>query len=90
MVFVFSEHYILRTSYSPEKEVVCFVECASPSIGIEKGKILGSQMTASSGDASLARLKGRFAWCPSSDALNEYIQVNKKRQSIFDLICNKK
>ena len=45
-------------------------------------------MTASSGDASLARLKGRFAWCPSSDALNEYIQVNKKRQSIWHVTRN--
>ena len=51
------------------------VECTAPAIGIETGDILNSQMTASTGNASLARLNGRFAWCPLIDGYGEYIQV---------------
>lgn len=51
------------------------LECAAPAIGIETGSILNSQMTATTGNASLARLHGRFAWCPLIDGYGEYIQV---------------
>ena len=39
------------------------------------GKIFDSQFVTSSGNASLARLNGRFAWCPMIDGYGEYIQV---------------
>ena len=52
-----------------------FVECAAPAVGIETGDILDSQLTASSGETSQARLNGQFAWCPLSEGVNEYIQV---------------
>lgn len=52
-----------------------FVECTASAVGIEIGKIFDSQFVASSGNASLARLNGRFAWCPMIDGYGEYIQV---------------
>ena len=61
------------------------VECTAPAIGIETGGILNSQMTASTGNASLARLNGRFAWCPLIDGYGEYIQVKKDGNTTFFL-----
>lgn len=52
-----------------------FVECTATAVGIEIGKNFDSQFVASSGNASLARLNGRFAWCPMIDGYGEYIQV---------------
>lgn len=52
-----------------------FVECTATAVGIEIGKIFDSQFVASSGNASLARLNGRFAWCPMIDGYGEYIQL---------------
>ena len=55
-----------------------FVECTTPAVGMETGKILDYQITASSeiSPASLGRLNGRFAWCPLTE-VNEYIQVRR-------------
>ena len=53
---------------------VC-AECTSPAVGIDRGNILDSQMQASTGNASLARLNGASAWCPVREGLGEYIQV---------------
>ena len=77
-------------SYSLErrvgKEMICllsvFVECTATAVGIEMGEILDSQFVASSGNASLARLNGRFAWCPMIDGYGEYIQVGE----VYDII----
>ena len=52
-----------------------FVECTATALGIEMGKIFDFQFVTSSGNASLARLNGRFAWCPMIDGYGEYIQV---------------
>ena len=62
------------TCYNKLKNSV-LLECAAPAIGIEMGSILNFQMTASTGNASLAQLHGRFAWCPLIDGYGEYIQV---------------
>ena len=55
--------------------MLLLLECAAPAIGIETGRILNSQMTATTGNASVARLHGRFAWCLLIDGYGEYIQV---------------
>ncbi|CAH3187471.1 unnamed protein product [Porites evermanni] len=57
----------------------CTQECTAPAIGIETGSILNAQMTSSTGNASLARLNGRFAWCPLIDGYGEYIQIDLER-----------
>lgn len=46
---------------------------------METGEIADSQITASSeySPATLARINGRFAWCPMSKRLNEYVQVGQ-------------
>lgn len=41
-----------------------FKECSAPAVGMETGEILDSQMTASTGVTSRARLNGHTAWCP--------------------------
>ena len=61
-----------------------FAECTSPSVGIERGNILDSQMQASTGNASLVRLNGESAWCPVREGLGEYIQV--KSNNILNAI----
>lgn len=57
-------------------------ECTAPAVGIETGEILDSQLSASSGDPSNARLNGAKTWCrtwPGSESENVYVQVTKER-----------
>lgn len=66
-------------------------ECTSPAVGIDRGNILDSQMQASTGNASLARLNGASAWCPVREGLGEYIQVKSNNiwNAIYDHIFHK-
>ncbi|XP_068670765.1 lactadherin-like [Montipora foliosa] len=57
----------------------CFQECTAPALGMENGRIFDSQLTASSEakPASLARLNGRFSWCPVVQPNHDfYIQID--------------
>nr|XP_058961605.1 lactadherin-like [Pocillopora verrucosa] len=54
-------------------------ECTAPAVGIETGEILDSQLSASSGDPSNARLNGAKTWCrtwPGSESENVYVQID--------------
>lgn len=61
-----------------------FIVCSAPAVGMETGDIRDSQLTASTGDPSGARLKGSHVWCTdwpgrfggiSPGDANGYIQV---------------
>ena len=57
-------------------------DCTAPAVGIETGEILDSQLSASSGDPSNARLNGAKTWCktwPGSESENVYVQVTNER-----------
>ena len=59
--------------------------CTAPAVGMETGDILDSQLSASSGDPSKARLNGVEAWCrqwPETANENVYIQVFNKFESL--------
>lgn len=59
--------------------------CTAPAVGMETGDILDSQLSASSGDPSKARLNGVGAWCrqwPETANENVYIQVFNKFESV--------
>ncbi|XP_058960954.2 EGF-like repeat and discoidin I-like domain-containing protein 3 [Pocillopora verrucosa] len=57
----------------------CLQVCTAPAVGMETGDILDSQLSASSGDPSKARLNRVGAWCrqwPETANENVYIQVD--------------
>lgn len=51
--------------------------CPAPAVGMETGDILSSQLSASTGDPSRARLNGPTAWSATWPGdTNGYIQVS--------------
>ncbi|XP_078365706.1 EGF-like repeat and discoidin I-like domain-containing protein 3 isoform X2 [Oculina patagonica] len=54
----------------------CLKVCTAPAVGMETGDILDSQLSASTGDPSSARLNGPTAWGTAPDDTNKHIQID--------------